>query len=334
MATPTQHTRWCETMWPIRGEAGRRRVPRRVDCAPFPSTSRSGGASFRKCRSNCCKADLGRANEILAGAGSGGAWRWPGGARLFRSCCCSFHNLLRSVGPNQIRPFGFELRTEYIDGDPAFGQLPVGQAIKRLYDAGYRDIAFALCTDIAANLTDARQLHSLAHLAADNGDARTVLTVGKIAIQRGYPLDIHAFPLQGVPINARVDSPVDVAMVYAIARQESAFAPHAQSSAGAQGLMQLMPDTARRTARRLGLEFDLQRLLDPEYSTQLGAAHLRDLMEDWRVSSSSFSLLTMPAGAMYRSGSRLMAIRAPQQLTRLTGWSASRSRKHEITFSA
>jgi peptidoglycan lytic transglycosylase len=177
-----------------------------------------------------------------------------------------------------------ELRTEHIDGDPAFGQLPVGQAIKRLYDAGYRDIALALCTDVAANLTDARQLHSLAHLAADNGDARTVLAVGKIAMQRGYPLDIHAFPLQGVPLRARVASPVDKAMVYAIARQESAFASQAQSSAGAQGLMQLMPDTARRTARRLGLEFDLQRLLDPEYSTQLGAAHLRDLMEDWKGS--------------------------------------------------
>jgi soluble lytic murein transglycosylase len=49
--------------------------------------------------------------------------------------------------------------------------------------------------------------------------------------------------------------------------------------------MQLMPDTARRTARRVGLEFDLQRLLDPEYSTQLGAAHLRDLMADWKGSS-------------------------------------------------
>jgi soluble lytic murein transglycosylase len=177
-----------------------------------------------------------------------------------------------------------ELRTEHIDGDPAFGQLAVGQAIKRLYDTGYRDIAFALCTDVAANLTDARQLHSLAHLAADNGDARTVLAVGKIAIQRGYPLDMHAFPLQGIPISARIDSPVDKAMVYAIARQESAFAPQAQSSAGAQGLMQLMPDTARRTAKRLGVEFDLQRLLDPEYSTQLGAAHLRDLMEDWNGS--------------------------------------------------
>ena len=50
-------------------------------------------------------------------------------------------------------------------------------------------------------------------------------------------------------------------MVYAVSRQESAFAPEVQSSAGARGLMQLMPDTARRTAKRLGLEFDLGRLL-------------------------------------------------------------------------
>ena len=75
-------------------------------------------------------------------------------------------------------------------------------------------------------------------------------------------------------------------MVYAVSRQESAFDPNAQSSAGARGLMQLMPDTARRTAKRFGLEFDLGRLLDPAYNTKLGAAHLGELMEDWKGSTS------------------------------------------------
>ena len=73
-------------------------------------------------------------------------------------------------------------------------------------------------------------------------------------------------------------------MVYAITRQESTFDPAAQSSAGARGLMQLMPDTAKRTAKRFGIEFDLGQLLDPAYNVKLGVAHLGELMDDWKGS--------------------------------------------------
>ena len=74
-------------------------------------------------------------------------------------------------------------------------------------------------------------------------------------------------------------------MVYAIARQESAFNPRAVSSAGARGLMQLMPATAKRTAQRFGMGFDLNRLVeDPAYNAKLGSAHLGELMEDWKGS--------------------------------------------------
>ena len=116
------------------------------------------------------------------------------------------------------------------------------------------------------------------------GDARTLLTVGKTAVQRGYRLDMHAFPLTGVPGLDPIAGTVEKAMAYAVARQESAFSPDAQSGAGARGLMQLMPDTARRTAKRLGVEFDLGRLLDPEYNAKLGVAHLGELSEDWKGS--------------------------------------------------
>jgi len=177
-----------------------------------------------------------------------------------------------------------QLRTVGIDGRAAFDALPMGKAVKRLYEAGYRDIAFALCADLAASLTDASQLDALAHVVADNGDARTLLTIGKTAVQRGYPLDVHAFPLLGLPAVEPVDNRVGKAMVYAVTRQESAFAPQVQSSAGARGLMQLMPDTARRTAKRLGVEFDLGRLIDPEYNAKLGVAHLGELMDDWKGS--------------------------------------------------
>ena len=82
-------------------------------------------------------------------------------------------------------------------------------------------------------------------------------------MQRGFPLDLHAFPTLGVPAFEPVGERIEKAMVYAITRQESTFNPAAQSSAGARGLMQLMPDTAKRTAKRFGIEFDLGRLLDP-----------------------------------------------------------------------
>ena len=124
-------------------------------------------------------------------------------------------------------------------------------------------------------------------------------------------------------------------MVYAVSRQESAFAPEVQSSAGARGLMQLMPDTARRTAKRLGLEFDLGRLLDPAYNTKLGAAHLGELMEDWKGSPIlMLSSYNARVGATFPSGLRPTAIRARPLWTLSIGWNASRSPKPATTSSA
>jgi soluble lytic murein transglycosylase len=73
-------------------------------------------------------------------------------------------------------------------------------------------------------------------------------------------------------------------MVHAIARQESMFEPAAQSPVGARGLMQLMPATAKATARKVGLDFDLARLVDATYNAQLGSAHLGELMDYWKGS--------------------------------------------------
>ena len=174
-----------------------------------------------------------------------------------------------------------ELRTVERNGSRV-PELAVGQIISRLYDTGYRDIAFVLCTDFAKSLTDAGELEAVARIVAAKGDARTLLAIGKTAVERGYPLDIHAFPVLGVPNVDAVGKPAEKAMVYAVARQESAFAPDVQSPAGASGLMQLMPETARRTAKRFGIEFEVGRLLDPAYNTQLGAAHLGELKEDWK----------------------------------------------------
>ncbi|WP_134498299.1 lytic transglycosylase domain-containing protein [Microvirga pakistanensis] len=167
----------------------------------------------------------------------------------------------------------------------AFEALVPVRAVNLLHQAGETELAIGLYSDLAQTLTDPGQLDGLAALATSQQNPRAVLAIGKIALQRGFPLDHHAYPLAAIPDFERVGDEVEPAMVYAIARQESAFNPKAVSSAGARGLMQLMPATAKRTAQRFGVDFDLKRLVeDPSYNAKIGSAHLGELMEDWKGS--------------------------------------------------
>lgn len=73
---------------------------------------------------------------------------------------------------------------------------------------------------------------------------------------------------------------LDPAWIIAIARQESVFVRDVVSHAGAIGLMQLMPATARETAARIGLPTPLRRdLMDPQTNIRLGAAYLARMAE-------------------------------------------------------
>ena len=153
-----------------------------------------------------------------------------------------------------------------------------------LYDSGLRDLALSLLGDLGKGGSDVPALDAAGDVALANGDPRGLLALGKAAAQRGLPLDAHAFPTIGIPSFEPVGPRVEPAMVHAIARQESAFDPAAGSSAGARGLMQLMPATAKATARKFGVDFAESRLTDAVYNARLGAAHLGELMENWKGS--------------------------------------------------
>ncbi|HYP68961.1 MAG TPA: transglycosylase SLT domain-containing protein [Thiobacillaceae bacterium] len=73
---------------------------------------------------------------------------------------------------------------------------------------------------------------------------------------------------------------LDEAWIYGVMRQESRFALEARSGTGAMGLMQLMPDTARWIARKLGLShFKAYDAHDPDTNIKFGAYYLRTLMD-------------------------------------------------------
>ncbi len=74
-------------------------------------------------------------------------------------------------------------------------------------------------------------------------------------------------------------------VAHAIARQESLFDREAVSRAGARGLMQLMPGTAREVAGRLGVPYEQARLTrDPEYNVLLGSTYFARMLDNYRGS--------------------------------------------------
>ncbi|PJE79429.1 Soluble lytic murein transglycosylase [invertebrate metagenome] len=76
------------------------------------------------------------------------------------------------------------------------------------------------------------------------------------------------------------ENKLDTSWPLAITRQESAFHPKARSHKGARGLMQLMPATARMTARLNHIKYNSSRdLYNPAINIVLGTAHLADLKE-------------------------------------------------------
>jgi soluble lytic murein transglycosylase len=176
------------------------------------------------------------------------------------------------------RPLAFRATVRAAE---AAGRDEATRVIELLYDAKLNVYARALAIDAAKAYTDKPQLAALARVVARVADATTAVELGKQAMMRGYSLDEAAFPTYGVPAFAPLVGSADLPLVYSVARQESEFATAAASGAGAKGVMQLLPETARDTARRAGIAFDLTRLItDPSFNVQLGAAFLGQLVTD------------------------------------------------------
>jgi len=73
---------------------------------------------------------------------------------------------------------------------------------------------------------------------------------------------------------------LDVALIYAMIRQESYFQTTAKSYVGARGLMQLMPGTANDMARKVGIQpLQLHELYYPKTNIRLGTAYIRMLLD-------------------------------------------------------
>ena len=129
------------------------------------------------------------------------------------------------------------------------------------------------------------QFPGLARLYLEMGDYGSAIALflqnRPVKWEKGtLPLWTAGYPLAYVDEVSRQASLnyLSEGLVYALIRAESGFSPAIKSHAGAIGLMQMMPATAKQVAREKGA-FNPQRLTIPEYNIRLGTRHLRDLMK-------------------------------------------------------
>jgi soluble lytic murein transglycosylase len=116
-------------------------------------------------------------------------------------------------------------------------------------------------------------------------------TKAEFDFEQRYPT-----PYREAVVRRARDVSLDPAYMYGLIRQESRFVMNARSSVGASGLMQVMPATARWTARKLGMDgFRADQLHDRDTNIAIGSGYLKLVLDDFGGS--------MPlAAAAYNAG--------------------------------
>jgi soluble lytic murein transglycosylase len=149
----------------------------------------------------------------------------------------------------------------------------IGTLALRMGDLGLARWFFVHLSDSL----DRTGIGQLGEMLAELQQPYLQVMVGKAGAARGIVVEAPYYPLY--PIADR-DLPAPAELALAIARRESEFNPVVVSPAGARGLMQLMPDTARAMADMLQVGYDPNDLLiDPLYNARLGAAYLARLAD-------------------------------------------------------
>ena len=152
------------------------------------------------------------------------------------------------------------------------------RAARVLLDAGELELARLFWVDLSER-QDREALGQMGAMAQELGAPHVAVMLGKNMVRRGITLPgpyyaLH--PLRGM------DLPVPPELALAIARRESEFNPVVVSGAGARGLLQVMPGTARQVAAATGEEYSEAWLTsDPDYNARLGSAYLAGLADQF-----------------------------------------------------
>jgi soluble lytic murein transglycosylase len=178
------------------------------------------------------------------------------------------------------------------DEAAAFNARELVRATRGLAELGADEYVRRLVRHLSDNATTPVDYALVARLATEIDRPDLAIAAAKRASYAGVTLLAEGYPVAELPPGTPVERP----LVLAMTRQESAFDRAAVSTAGARGLMQLMPATASHVAKTLRMPFSASRLTgDVRYNLTLGREYLRGLLDDF---SGSYVL----AVAAYNAG--------------------------------
>lgn len=167
--------------------------------------------------------------------------------------------------------------------DPAVQRRLVNDAefdrAMELYHVGLRLPARQTWAAVARRLSPAELEQAALHAASHGWYDRAIVALNAAGNRHAYP---WRFPMaeKGRVLAESGRRNVNPALIYGLMRAESAMQPDALSPAGARGLLQLMPGTAREVASRHRLRFNGSGdLMDPAINIPLGIAHLAELQD-------------------------------------------------------
>ncbi len=134
--------------------------------------------------------------------------------------------------------------------------------------------------DLARRIRDPEQMTLVLELARRVTKPNVAVRSAKIALLRGFASEKYAFPdLLPEFKETGGNGKLEQALLNALTRQESEFHTGTVSRAGARGLMQLMPQTAKEVAATVKMKYRRKRLVsDPSYNVTLGSVFLAQLL--------------------------------------------------------
>ena len=157
----------------------------------------------------------------------------------------------------------------------------VVRAFKIVAETGRKTELHMFLWAFANRFKSADDMNAVASVVWGAGGPFLSVKLAKAAAAKNIDIDNWSYPVRALPDWKQIGRPVEKALVFGLARQESEFNPGAGSVVGAQGLMQIMPATARLIAKQHKVSYAPAKLIsDPSYNVKLGAAHLGDLVAD------------------------------------------------------